>query len=132
MSNAKKRLFSEYSGEDYYLCSECDSVYHGQQELCEHLAKHSNLRRQARKRICLRNRNDLDILDYTKKPQLLIPSNLTTNTPKMTGIEQLALSKKMNDEYYTYHQLKVAVDIIDRLDEKHRIPSKHRLISFMI
>ena len=44
--NPKKRSFSEWEGGDYYLCADCDSVYHGQQALCEHLAKHTNIKRQ--------------------------------------------------------------------------------------
>ena len=48
MSKNKKRPFSEWAGGDYYLCADCDSVYHGQQELCEHLAKHADIKRQVK------------------------------------------------------------------------------------
>eukprot|EP01084_Bolivina_argentea_P024548 45743_1 len=119
MSSSKKRPFSEVKGGDFYLCSDCDTVYHGQQELCEHLAKHSNLRRQARKRICLRKKQK-NVLSYTKLPQELIPSKLTdngsttatANVKKLSGIEELTKATKMNDHYYTYHQLKMALNTI--------------------
>eukprot|EP01084_Bolivina_argentea_P232641 392074_1 len=121
MTSSKKRPFSEYTAGDFYLCADCDSVYHGQQELCEHLAKHSNLRRQARKRICVRKKQRKDSFDYSGKPQQLIPNNLTKetifnnngiNVNKLSGIEQLTQTKKMNDNYYTYFQLKMAINTI--------------------
>lgn len=122
---SKKRSFSEWTAGDYYLCADCDSVYHGQQELCEHLAQHSNLKRQARKRICIRNPNDDDALDYQKTPKALIPENYTdpnsqqqTCINKLSGIEQLTESKKMNDHYFTYHQLKLAVNAIMQTRKK--------------
>ena len=43
---SKKRPWSDWKAGDYYLCADCDSVYHGQQQLCEHLAKHANIKRQ--------------------------------------------------------------------------------------